>query len=196
MPGSGAPSSGRQQQLPLLLAPHTVPFHVVSPLSTDTFVNSPLLNSPQITQFECTFCLLLDCGWYKVIYKGQTLGNWPKENLPIFPRALSDPLKLPDIRSRQWQGTGMAPYSTLPSIPLLFQALLSYFNTENSTSTVFSDPTDYKSHFWYVTEFHSNKTINDSDISWSFIFFKKHFSYIHFYWILGTDAQGCGGNCS
>lgn len=48
-----------------------------------------LLNTPQITQFECTICPFLDCGQYKVIYKDQSLGNIDPKKIILYSQEIS-----------------------------------------------------------------------------------------------------------
>ena len=61
-----------------------------------------------------------------------------------------------------------------------------------SIQHLFSNPADCKSHFLYITEFHSNKTTEW--FRYSIVLFekKKYFSCICFHWILGTVVQGHG----
>ena len=75
-----------------------------------------------------------------------------------------------------------------------------YFNIENSASTVFSNPTDRKSHFLYITEFHTNKTIKRFRYSMEFYLKKKRKKRAFFlYMFLLNPRYRCPriwGNCS
>lgn len=149
-PGSGAPSTCllRPRAVAALTAASlgTALSHVVSSLPANTSVNSPLIEFPSNYPIWVQHLFLAKLWLIQGYLKRWKFGkHWYKENLPIFPQDLSDPTK----PSRYGKGGEWQHLLPLPSSPLLFQVLLSncYFNVENSASTVFSYPTDCKSHF-------------------------------------------------
>lgn len=187
---TAAPAAPRPRELALSL--------VISSLPANTFVNSPLnkfSNYPIWVYHLFLVGLWLDTRLFIKIKIWETLTQ--RKSTCILQRLLwaPKPPRYPEkamVRDGEWYH--LPPH---PPFPVLYQALVfsCYFNAEYSASTVFSNPADYKSHFLYVTEFHSNKTTEW--FRYSIVLFEKKVFLLYMFPLNPRySCPSIWGNCS